>query len=968
MTSDDPQMTLGGATATQATVGAVTRTPGEPTSSTLLAPGQTVGRYVVLERAGAGAYGVVYAAYDPQLDRRVALKLMALARGETDERLREARALGRLSHPNVVTIHDVGEIGGSVFLAMEFVAGRTLRDLLAGARAGDAEILRAFIDAGRGLQAAHQLGIVHGDFKPANVMIGADGRARVLDFGLATMQGGADETTAASRVAGTPAYMAPELFSGAPTSVASDVFAFCVALHEAYAGTRPFGGTTAAELAYAILHAEPAPLPRRVPARIRRIIRAGLARDPAVRPPTLAAVLAALQPPRARTGLIAVGSAAVTAIVMLRASSFVPDPCADAGAAVAAVFDDAARERLRQHIDAADDPDLTHMTPAIETRLDRAVERTRDQLDEVCAAEHKPPDERPPRLVERRRCLDVRVATLTRLVDALQRADGVHLGLAIGVSENALRDTDCTDASDPLLVTPAGDAGAVRIADALLELSWAKGEARAGYSQEAMRRVEAAREAYADLPLVLPRFGLMLGRDLTPLEDLDRANAEVRAAMLEALRRGDLVTGLRAVAAAILLSVERNSGTGGRRDETARGLLELADALRQGQGTISGLELELALADVSLSTFELDYDAAERALARASAAADPERAVDAAMLAQGRAVLAFNQQQMREAWHAGAEAAALQRFLHGNHYPLAGLADRTSAVVLVRVGEFERGRALLEQIVASLLQRYAPDSRAVVTAMFNLCPARRDTGDFDGAAQCYAQVGRSAARFGGHRTAAASWRGLASAWVLAGNDVAAMLMYQRAEIDERDLDRRLLSAADLADLWRRHGLPGLAADRLRRVLADLPAAVAQPRRYAQVALVDALIDRGDVAAASEIVDGAVAEGGFYDHVFTAQRGRIRALRGDLTGARDDLESAMADFEHGVISDIGWAGPTAFALAQVRATIRADDPAAREAAEVALAMYRKAPGFAADATRVEQFVATLPAATTAARAQ
>ena len=103
-------------------------------------------------------------------------------------------------------------------------------------------------------------------------------------------------------------------------------------------------------------------------------------------------------------------------------------------------------------------------------------------------------------------------------------------------------------------------------------------------------------------------------------------------------------------------------------------------------------------------------------------------------------------------------------------------------------------------------------------------------------------------------------------------------------------------------------------------------------------------------------------------VFTAQRGRIRALRGDLTGARDDLESAMADFEHGVISDIGWAGPTAFALAQVRATIRADDPAAREAAEVALAMYRKAPGFAADATRVEQFVATLPAATTAARAQ
>jgi tetratricopeptide (TPR) repeat protein len=221
-----------------------------------LAAGTTVGRYQVLGAVGRGGMGEVYAAYHPDLDRRIALKVVSASGAGGAELwsrlLREARTLARLSHPNVVNVYDVGTLGDDVFIAMEFVAGQTLDQWLRAAPRDWRTIVDVFAAAGAGLTAAHAAQIVHRDFKPQNVMIGDDGRVRVMDFGLARTErqpevrpsdfeatGSAPTITAAGQVLGTPAYMAPEQFRGEPVDARSDQFSFCVALHEALFGSRP---------------------------------------------------------------------------------------------------------------------------------------------------------------------------------------------------------------------------------------------------------------------------------------------------------------------------------------------------------------------------------------------------------------------------------------------------------------------------------------------------------------------------------------------------------------------------------------------------------------------------------------------------------------------------------------------------------------------------------------------------------
>ncbi|HET6585525.1 MAG TPA: serine/threonine-protein kinase, partial [Nannocystaceae bacterium] len=225
-------------------------------------PGARVGRYVLLERIGMGGMGIVYAAFDPELDRRVALKLLRGSAGEAraDLRLlREARALAKLTHPNVVPVFDVGSAAGRPYVAMEFVEGQTLTRWLAARPRSQAEILRVFGEAGRGLAAAHAIGIVHRDFKPDNVLLGGsgdDGRVpaivRVGDFGLArpvtatssrtsadaiALPSDADEPLDASPltrvglVLGTPSYMAPEQHRGEDATPATDQYALCVSLY-----------------------------------------------------------------------------------------------------------------------------------------------------------------------------------------------------------------------------------------------------------------------------------------------------------------------------------------------------------------------------------------------------------------------------------------------------------------------------------------------------------------------------------------------------------------------------------------------------------------------------------------------------------------------------------------------------------------------------------------------------------------
>ena len=285
--------------------------------------GACVDRYVVLDWIGAGGMGTVCKAIDPELDRVVALKFLLVAGGTGtagDGRtrlMREARAMAKLAHPNVITVYDVGEHGDSVFVAMEFVDGMPLSAWRAAAPRSLEAVVDTYLAAGRGLAAAHEVGLVHRDFKPDNVMIGRDGRVRVLDFGLAQSTGmGATRTetlppadmtssnarladlTQAGAVMGTPAYMAPEQFRGADTDARTDLFSFCVALYEELYDTRPFAGDTYAALAESVCAGQisDAPTNAPVPAPLRTVLVRALSPNPTDRPASMMALLANLQP------------------------------------------------------------------------------------------------------------------------------------------------------------------------------------------------------------------------------------------------------------------------------------------------------------------------------------------------------------------------------------------------------------------------------------------------------------------------------------------------------------------------------------------------------------------------------------------------------------------------------------------------------------------------------------------------
>jgi tetratricopeptide (TPR) repeat protein/predicted Ser/Thr protein kinase len=294
--------------------------PSAPPAAPGLTRGTAVGRFVVLEQTGSGGMGLVYGAYDPLLERKVALKLLRLenipARHLPEARsrlLREARSIARLAHPNVVTVFDAGEFGGDVFVAMEFVEGGTLQDWSREARRDWRAILEKYAGAAAGLAAAHAAGVVHRDFKPQNVLLGTDGRPRVADFGLArattdrtlegappapsagSMTSGSELNTAVGTLMGTPAFMSPEQLQGEVADARSDQFSFCVSLYEALYGTRPFVAPDLQQVLQRIRKGDLAPPVRACgPARLRRVVVRGLSADPADRFGSMDALLEAL--------------------------------------------------------------------------------------------------------------------------------------------------------------------------------------------------------------------------------------------------------------------------------------------------------------------------------------------------------------------------------------------------------------------------------------------------------------------------------------------------------------------------------------------------------------------------------------------------------------------------------------------------------------------------------------------------
>jgi predicted Ser/Thr protein kinase len=273
--------------------------------------GRMLGRYTLADRLGAGAMGVVYRADDSDLGRQVALKLLHRPDDAlTDRLVREARAMARVNHPNVVAVYDVGVADHMTYIAMELVSGVSLRSWQQAPHTV-AEIVAAYIAAGRGLAAAHAAGIVHRDFKPDNCLVGSDDRIRVTDLGLSAArtseapraEARADvELTASGSVLGTPAYMAPEQFTGGNVDPRTDQFNFCVALYEALYGSRPFAGKAFDELSDNVCEGKvrPAPPGSRVSGALRAIVLRGLQVRPGDRFPTMDHLLAELGRDRAR--------------------------------------------------------------------------------------------------------------------------------------------------------------------------------------------------------------------------------------------------------------------------------------------------------------------------------------------------------------------------------------------------------------------------------------------------------------------------------------------------------------------------------------------------------------------------------------------------------------------------------------------------------------------------------------------
>ncbi len=446
-----------------------------------------LGRYTLLERLGAGGMGTVYAAWDAKLDRRVALKLLRPDAAKDAARararlLREAQALARLSHPNVVAVFDVATWAAAddperthVLLAMELVPGPTLGAWLDAAPRPWREILGMFAQAGRGLAAAHAAGIVHRDFKPANVIVADDGRARVVDFGLADVhaadsersQPPADSAAAGTlddddyaaavaparstiAVAGTPRYMAPEQHEGRAVDPRSDQYAFCVALWEALNGAPPWRATTMPELyAAKLAFANHLAADSRAPAWVRRTLVRGLQPEPDQRHASMDALLAELDRDparrlrRAALGAVVVGSLAAAGAMAMREPAAT---CRDGASRIAEVWDETRATELAAAFEATALPYAETTWQSAQAELDEWSAEWIDAHRDACES-HQRGEASDELLDLRMTCLEHRRERLRALVGVLASADAGTVERAVNAVQRLPGVARCADAT-----------------------------------------------------------------------------------------------------------------------------------------------------------------------------------------------------------------------------------------------------------------------------------------------------------------------------------------------------------------------------------------------------------------------------------------------------------------------------------------------------------------------------------------
>jgi tetratricopeptide (TPR) repeat protein len=531
------------------------------------------GRYRIERVLGMGGMGVVFAAHDPELDRRVAIKLLQ-PRARTPvatlrtRLMREAQAMARLSHPNVVGVHEVGTFGEQVFVVMELVEGMTLAGWLRQRDRPWREVLDAFLAAGAGLEAAHQAGIVHRDFKPDNVLVSAApagstslGRIRVTDFGLArrledtgegpSLQSGGspalDATvTQEGRLVGTPAYMAPEQMRSEGVDARSDVFSFSVALYEGLFGVRPYAGRTLREVQAAI-EAERIARPARtnVPGWIERAVVRGLRTRPEARWATMSELLQALRadPSRRRrrlalVGVVVAACVALTLVVrhQLRQQSQL---CRGAERSLGGIWDAPRKEALHKAALATGLPSAERAWTAVAQALDGYTRDWAAQHRSACEATRLRGEQSEAVLDERMQCLGDRLQAVRALGDVLLSADGAVLDHALDATLALPPVADCANLSsvrahagpgDPVL-RAAVDREKARLADGNMLSS-------VGRHREALAVAEALAGADATrsfAPLEADVLALQ-GSELEKLARLDEAVPVLHRAAEAAVR------------------------------------------------------------------------------------------------------------------------------------------------------------------------------------------------------------------------------------------------------------------------------------------------------------------------------------------------------------------------------------------------------------------------------------------------
>ena len=594
--------------------------------------GTSMGRYLVLDEIGEGGMGVVIRAYDPKLHREVALK--KLHRGSLDAEsqarlFREAQAMAQLSHPNVITIHDVERTEQGVVMAMEFVEGQTLSQWNKSGPHPWQEVVERFKQAGYGLLAAHQAGLVHRDFKPGNVITGHDGRVQVMDFGLAraepslyssdqrlsssvdseapepglepesSLLGMAAEhsgsldvpLTEAGLVMGTPAYMAPEQHRGDVADARCDQYAFCISLWECLYGTRPFEGNHRA-IALA-KHEGPPPFPRepKVPRALQDIVRRGLSPKAGERFPSMAELIGALErDPTAAgrswklaIGAMVVGAGVVGALTAGRNSG--PTPCTDAETRLEGIWDDTRREQVHTALNETSLSYAENTWTRVSEHLDEYANTWTQMHTEACEATAIRKVQSASLLDLRMQCLRRRKLHLEATVDVLATADATVAKTAIRQVMKLPAVERCADVDALMADVPPPEQPeiAVAVEEIRDDLARVIELGHAGRYADAQIELDSLLErARSTNYIPVQAEVLRISADLSDLQgNFERAEKEGNEAYQLALRSGHTTIAADTASAMLFLTANRIAQLD-KAEVWATATLALAQAVRKG--------------------------------------------------------------------------------------------------------------------------------------------------------------------------------------------------------------------------------------------------------------------------------------------------------------------------------------------------------------------------------------------------